>query len=362
MTPKQTLPRGITLDQNGKFIAWGFKDKKKHWLGSYLTLVQAIEARGAFLDKKEREKIASGSLPSYLPRFKTYLLKNDLSEMTIEIYLAYFSKLATFLGPKLKVSEVNDIHARNFLESERKKGTSPYTIKQYTLRFSKRIFSWLVQEKQCLLNPFSLVKVPNAEAPEQSFFTQDEIRAVIDFINAKRAKAISPALKAKYEYHAALIRFLFASMIRKQELLKLRKDEIDWPGRKVKILGKREGHTVIDLTLQAHDALKVLCAYSTNSPFVIAGTTYRSRASGLNRIFGRLTDNLRTHKVIDLSDRFFNCYSLRHSMAMHLVDKQKMPIEQVSRIMRHSNIKTTMHYYHLSPKNKARLVENAVSI
>lgn len=360
---KKLLPRGITLNQrNGRFIAWGSKEGKQVWLGDFESLAQAQEVRATFQREKELNAAVANSYGQRFALFIAHLEQQGLSPMTVNIYRTYGRKLEAFFGPRIPISSINTIHARNFIIQQKENGVSDYTIREYTLRYCRSIFRWFEKSGFTINNPFAGIKLPKVADPEQSYFTQEEIQKVIQYLEGKSSKARSKLRKSRYAYHIAIIKFLFSSGIRKQELLKLRQQDVDLVGRKVRIVGKTEGaNYAVNLSTVALDALRTLLASASNDYVIPGGTDYLNRASRISRIFSHLNSCLRNSNVLPLNGRHFNAYSLRHSLCMHLIGKG-LPIEEVSKVMRHSSIKTTMGYYHLSSEKRAQILDKAIDL
>lgn len=186
-------------------------------------------------------------------------------------------------------------------------------------------FSWLEEEDYILKSPMRRIhKIKTAKVVKQ-IITDEGMEKLRDVCSVPRDLAI--------------IDLLYSTGIRVGELVNLNIDDIDFEQRECIVLGKgdKERKVYFDAKSKIH-LQKYIQSRTDNNPalFVTLDAPFdRLKISGVEirlRELGRKTNIGRIHP-----------HKFRRTMATRAIDKG-MPIEQVQKILGHSQIDTTMQY------------------
>lgn len=193
----------------------------------------------------------------------------------------------------------------------------------------KSFFHWLYEEEFITKDPSIRIKPERNDSKPRSAFTDVEIETIRSFCKSWRERAI--------------IDTLYSSGIRVSELCGLNKSDIDLDKRELTIFGKGgkwrtsyiDASTVISLRMyfnlrdDANDAAFI----GEREPHA------RLSTSGVRTILNSISERSGVDNIIP--------HRFRHTMATRGINLG-MPIESVQMILGHSQIKTTLHYTHVS--------------
>ena len=177
-------------------------------------------------------------------------------------------------------------------------------------------FSWLEEEDYILKSPMKRIHKIKTKTVVKSVISDEGIEKLRDNCNEKRDLAI--------------IDLLYSTGIRVGELVNLNIDDIDFEGRECIVYGKgdKERRVYFDAKAKVH-----LKEYIDN------------RTDNNNALFVTLR-NLGKKLALER----IHPHKFRRSMATRAIDKG-MPIEQVQKLLGHSQIDTTMQYAMVNQNN-----------
>jgi len=229
------------------------------------------------------------------------------SERTIQYYKVTIEHLLK--NKETPVRRVTTEEMREYLSDYQKINNCSNTTIDNIRRNISSFFSWLEEEDYILKSPMKRIHKIRTKTVVKSVISDESIERLRDNCASKRDKAI--------------IDLLYSTGIRVGELVNLNISDIDLEGRECVVYGKgNKEKEALFVTLDApHDRLK------------ISGVEIRLRELGrkLN------LEKIHPHKF-------------RRSMATRAIDKG-MPIEQVQKILGHSQIDTTMQYAMVNQNN-----------
>ena len=193
-------------------------------------------------------------------------------------------------------------------------------------------FSWLEEEDYILKSPMRRIHKIKTTKTVKNTITDEEIERLRDQCGCKRDLAI--------------IDLLYSTGMRVGELVRLDIEDIDFNERECVVLGKgdKERRVYFDAKTKIHlqDYLTERC--DTNPALFVSldAPHNRLQISGVEvrlRMLGRSLgiDRIHPHKF-------------RRTMATRAIDKG-MPVEQVQKILGHSQIDTTMQYAIVNQNN-----------
>ena len=309
---------------------------------------------------------------------KIVLVLNEMSEyLTVEqmkkLQEVIVKTFAENEAPKTEIS--NDEFLKMFLDAKRIEGCSDRTIKYYRVtiehllknvvspirkittemmraylvdyqkinncgkttvdnirRNISSFFSWLEEEDYILKSPMRRIHKIKTQKTVKNIISDEEIEKLRD--NCKNIR------------DTAMIDLLYSTGIRVGELVKLNIEDIDFSERECVVFGKgdKERRVYFDAKSKIH-LKNYIESRKDNNPalFVTLNAPYdRLKISGVEiriRELGRMLNLEKVHP-----------HKFRRTMATRAIDKG-MPIEQVQKILEHSQIDTTMQYAIVNQNN-----------
>ena len=309
---------------------------------------------------------------------KIVLVLNEMSEyLTVEqtkkLQEVIVKTFAENEAPKTEIS--NDEFLKMFLDAKRIEGCSNRTIKYYRVtiehllknvvspirkittemmraylvdyqkinncgkttvdnirRNISSFFSWLEEEDYILKSPMRRIHKIKTQKTVKNIISDEEIEKLRD--NCKNIR------------DTAMIDLLYSTGIRVGELVKLNIEDIDFSERECVVFGKgdKERRVYFDAKSKIH-LKNYIESRKDNNPalFVTLNAPYdRLKISGVEiriRELGRMLNLEKVHP-----------HKFRRTMATRAIDKG-MPIEQVQKILGHSQIDTTMQYAIVNQNN-----------
>ena len=193
-------------------------------------------------------------------------------------------------------------------------------------------FSWLEEEDYILKSPMRRIHKIKTQKTVKNIISDEEIEKLRD--NCKNIR------------DTAMIDLLYSTGIRVGELVKLNIEDIDFSERECVVFGKgdKERRVYFDAKSKIH-LKNYIESRKDNNPalFVTLNAPYdRLKISGVEiriRELGRMLNLEKVHP-----------HKFRRTMATRAIDKG-MPIEQVQKILGHSQIDTTMQYAIVNQNN-----------
>ena len=188
--------------------------------------------------------------------------------------------------------------------------------------------------------------------------------------NAVKALIAAPGLKNKIGLrYTSIMSVLYTTAIRIDELLSMKiKDlHLDCSTPWVCVIGKgRKARTVYIPTKLVNLISKYIemeYGHSVVSdgyvfPSPIKGCFCKSSARGINKQIKKYAELAKTTCSEVPAD--VHCHKFRHSAATHCLEN-KMRIEQISKMLGHQNIKTTMDYIGITDKMREEAIKNLES-
>ena len=252
------------------------------------------------------------------------------SEKSLKYYESTILALLDELGKDVKHIVTDDI--RTYLtEYQARKQSSKVTIDNIR-RILSSFFSWLEDEDYILKSPVRRIHKVKTGTNIKETYTDEALELMRDNCTELRDLAI--------------IDMLASTGMRVGEMVLLNRDDIDFNERECVVFGKgdKERKVYFDAKTKIH--LKNYIATRTdNNPalFVSFNAPHnRLKISAIEicmRNLGRSLDLCRIHP-----------HKFRRTMATRAIDKG-MPIEQVQKILGHSQIDTTMQYAIVNQNN-----------
>ena len=273
------------------------------------TRVSNVEYLQMFIDAKRIEGCSDRTL-----RYYQVTVEHLLQTVEIEIRKMKTDDLRSYLADYQKINNCSKVTVDNIR------------------RNLSSFFSWLEEEDYILKSPMRRIHKIKTKQQVKEIISDEMIEKMRDNCKTKRDLAI--------------IDLLYSTGIRVGELVRLNISDIDFEERECVVYGKgdKERRVYFDAKAKLHLQNYIKSRTDDNPAlFVTLDAPYdRLKISGVEirmRELGRMLNIPKIHP-----------HKFRRTMATRAIDKG-MPIEQVQKILGHSQIDTTMQYAIVNQNN-----------
>jgi site-specific recombinase XerD len=259
----------------------------------------------------------------YIEEIKKRCILKGLSKETTKSYTYYVSKFLDFLD-KSRLN-LNNNGIRSYLLSQ--------DVGVNTSRLQYAAVSFFFRE--VLGKPFTFEQIPikKKEKTLPKVIAKEKIKKMIE--STKNLK------------HKLIIKLLYSSGLRLQELIDLKRKDLDFERELINVRkgkGKKDRVTLISDSLKI-DLLKYYSINQFKTEYVFEGRR------------GKYTKKS-VQKVLDLAGKKVGIkvtpHMLRHSFATHLLEAGT-DIRHIQKLLGHSDLKTTEIYTHISNKDLSKV-------
>lgn len=301
-------------------------------MSGYLSIAQMKKLQEVIIKtfaENEAEKTHISN-DEFLKMFLAAKRVEGCSERTIQYYRVTVYHMFTQIDSEVRKITTEDI--RGYLANyQRRNNCSNVTVDNVRRNISS-FFSWLEEEDYILKSPMKRIHKIKTKTVVKNTISDEGIERLRD--GCKEIRDL------------AMIDLLYSTGIRVGELVNLNIDDIDLEERECVVYGKgdKERKVYFDAKAKVHLRKYIESRDDQNSAlFVTLDAPYdRLKISGVEirlRQLGRKLDIERVHP-----------HKFRRTMATRAIDKG-MPIEQVQKILGHSQIDTTMQYAMVNQSN-----------
>ena len=292
-----------------------------------LKRLQEVLLKRLVKDEPEKKKISN---QEYLNKFLEAKKIEGCSERTIKYYKVTVEQLLKkVLHP---IRKVTTEQMREYLVDYQKINNCGKTTIDNVRRNISSFFSWLEEEDYILKSPMRRIHKIRAEKLVKNVITDEDIERLRDGCDCLR--------------DVAMIDLLYSTGIRVGELVRLNRADINFSERECVVFGKgdKERRVYFDAKSKIHLINYLKSRIDDNTAlFVSLDKPYnRLKISGVEIRLRQLGRKLHLDRV--------HPHKFRRSMATRAIDKG-MPIEQVQKILGHSQIDTTMQYAIVNQNN-----------
>ena len=266
----------------------------------------------------------------YLEMFINAKQIEGCSQRTLKYYRTTIEHL--FSLHSLPVRKMNTDLLRQYLTDYQKINNCGKSTVDNIRRNLSSFFSWLEEEDHILKSPMKRIHKIKTKTTVKETISDEDIEKLRDNCDVIR--------------DIAIIDLLYSTGMRVGELVNLDISDINFDERECIVYGKGEKERRVYFDAKAKLHLQDYLASRTDSNpalFVTLDAPHdRLKISGVEirlRKLGRKLNMIKIHP-----------HKFRRTMATRAIDKG-MPIEQVQRILGHSQIDTTMHYAIVNQNN-----------
>lgn len=241
--------------------------------------------------------------------------------------ISYYQTTVKHLLSKTEnsVRKITTEEMREYLSNYQKRNDCSNVTIDNVRRNISSFFSWLEEEDYILKSPMRRIHKIKTKTVVKSTISDEGIELLRDNCKEKRDLAI--------------IDLLYSTGIRVGELVNLNIEDIDLEGRECVVYGKgdKERRVYFDAKAKVHLKEYIETRRDDNEAlFVTLDAPHdRLKISGVEIRLRKLGRELNLDRI--------HPHKFRRSMATRAIDKG-MPIEQVQKILGHSQIDTTMQY------------------
>ena len=272
----------------------------------------------------------STSNQDYLQLFLDAKKIEGCSERTLQYYRVTIEKLLYKI--EVPIRKISTEQIRAYLsEYQQVNNCSKVTVDNVRRNISS-FFSWLEEEDYILKSPMRRIHKIKTKQQVKEIISDEAIERLRDSCCCPR--------------DLAMIDLLYSTGIRVGELVNLNIDDINFEARECVVFGKgdKERRVYFDAKAKLHSQ-DYLESRNDDNPalFVTLDAPHaRLKISGVEIRIRELGRRLNLNKI--------HPHKFRRTMATRAIDKG-MPIEQVQKILGHSQIDTTMQYAIVNQNN-----------
>lgn len=297
----------------------------------------------------------------HLKAFLEHLrLNENASAHTVRAYDSDLSQYLAFLAAQqhkrisdLGSSDLDHAGARAFVADLNKRGNSKASAAR-KLSAIRAFGRYLRREGAIDGDPAALVGTPRREQRIPNHLAVQEMSSLLD-----AADSSTPLGRRD----KAILELFYASGLRLSELVGLDLDDVNLPGRVVRVLGKGRKERIVPFNATTADALKACLAdRDTFRPASAASTAPAKRRAReplfLNYRGGRLSTRsvdkiVRRYAAASSTRLGISPHALRHSFATHLLEAGA-DLRAIQELLGHARLSTTQRYTHV---NAAQLID-----
>jgi integrase/recombinase XerD len=262
--------------------------------------------------------------------YKVYLVSKKIEGLSLETLRTYKCNLDEFfqcVNKPVQLITTNDI--RIYLYAMSQKGNTNRTIDGKRL-VVHTFFDWCVKEEYLDRNPAARINPIKFEVKPREPLSGIELELVRDACIDYRERA--------------LVELFYSTGCRVSEMVRLKKDDIDFQTKEVHLFGKGSKHRISYLNAKAEVYLKkywLTRKDKCDNVIVTVRRPYRGATKGqIEQIL---------HKLGERSGIGKNLYPhlIRHTTATDAIDRG-MNVTEVQKILGHEKLDTTMIYAKVS--------------
>ena len=301
-------------------------------MAEVLTIPQMKRLQEVLIDnlcEGETKKITISN-EEYLRMFLEAKRIEGCSERTTQYYRVTIEKMLESIETPIRKVTTEEI--RGYLAKYQEINNCGKVTIDNIRRNISSFFSWMEEEDYILKSPMKRIHMIKAPTQVKEIISDEAIETLRDHCSCKR--------------DLAMIDLLYSTGIRVGELVNLDREDIDFEKRECVVFGKgnKERRVYFDAKAKIHLRDYLESRTDDNKAlFVTLDAPYdRLKISGVEIRIRGLGRRLSLNKV--------HPHKFRRTMATRAIDKG-MPIEQVQKILGHSQIDTTMQYAIVNQNN-----------
>ena len=341
----------LGLGEESCKCGWRVSGRRDLW-GVKYTDNQRHTRRFGFVTRIEAEQLHAQWLDSLFSPVETQREEHVAVAEAISVYLDYLSgrgssyykdvarmlkRLSVVVGSETRLNQVTVAMAREFQRRIVDAGANLSTCDRH-VAMAKAMFSYTAPE---LPNPFKRVKMFHPDNLVIRMLKPEEELRVLE-----AAQRVS-LFRVPWIYHYVLI--AMRTGLRKQNIMRLRWDEIDFHQRSLTVRQKGDRRHRVPMASDIQELLR-------NTPKE-AVWVFPNKLTGMP--YMDFAKSWRAVKLMARIDPAFRFHDLRHHVASMLIKNTHNPLV-VQSVLGHSDIRVTQRYMHAFQDEMANAVETLV--
>ena len=300
-------------------------------MAEYLNISQMKKLQEVLLKNLQESETISSEITNYdyLEMFIAAKKIEGCPDRTVLCYRTTVEHLLKSIDTPIRKITTDEI--RGYLAKYQENGRCGKTTVDNIRRNISSFFSWLEEEDYILKSPMKRIhKIKTTQSVKETI-SDELIERLRDACSCKR--------------DLAMVDLLYSTGIRVGELVRLNIDDISFEERECIVFGKgdKEHRVYFDAKAKLH--LQDYLEERDDNPALFVTLDYphqRLKISGVEIRIRKLGRSINAEKI--------HPHKFRRTMATRAIDKG-MPIEQVQKILGHSQIDTTMQYAMVNQSN-----------
>lgn len=295
-----------------------------------LLTLDRVSTRYDVTRKELSLAVYNDDLPELVKNYIVCKKIEGLSEKTLETYLRTLRIFFEELRKSPEQISANDIRIFLF-KYQQQRDCSNRSLDKYR-GYLSGFFSWATDEGYLSSNPMKTVPSIKYERKSRQNLTQLELEYLREACETPRERAI--------------IDFLYSTGCRVSELAIIKLSDLDWNAKSVHLFGKGRKHRTSFINAKSEVALRAyLESRSDDCEYLF--TTERKP---IRKLTSNAIEKIVRAISVRASDKIgkpVTPHVLRHTTATTAL-QSGMPIEDISKLLGHESIDTTMIYAHTS--------------
>jgi len=278
------------------------------------------------------------------------LLEKKYSAHTVKAYEKDLRSFGEFIVEEFSQEDlihVNYPQIRNWIVSLVNSGISNRSVNR-KIASLKAYYKFLVKTNQLESTPLVGHKSLKIKKTVQIPFSEEEIADVISFIEPDSFKT---------SRDLAIVTMLYSTGIRRSELIGIKLQDLDFEGRLIKVLGKRNKERYIPLLPELCKQLSIYLEFRAslvNSKSVDLFLTENG-----DKIYETLVYRIINNYFSEASNKVKKSpHILRHSFATHLLS-HGANLNSVKELLGHSSLASTQVYTHSNIAELSKVYRNS---
>ncbi len=325
------------LIQKAKALGCKWSNTKRGW---YIKYTQEIEARAKtmFLYDRKNEALPKRNL-SFVNQVNTcsipkaYTDKLEVlrySSSTIGTYVSMFNRFMQYFS-SYHLDKITEQQIKDYLLYLVKRQKVSASVQNQMINAIKFYYEKVLGRKRHVY----FIERPRKEKQLPKVISEQEVRLILQQITNLK--------------HKCIISLLYASGLRRSELLNLRIQDIDFNKQMIFVRGakgKKDRTTILSESLSI--LLKKFITYYKPNYWVFEGPG-RTQYSGtsVGNVIKKYCKMANINKPV-------SAHTFRHSFATHLLE-QGTDVRYIQSLLGHNSSKTTEIYTHISNKRLAKI-------
>ena len=301
-------------------------------MAEYLSVAQMKKLQEVMLRNLSEKAAEKRQITNeeYLSMFISAKSIEGCSKRTLSYYK---STIETMLEEvRISIRKITTEDMRQYLANYQKRNNCSKVTVDNIRRNISSFFSWLEEENYILKSPMRRIHKIKTNQQVKEVISDEDIEKLRDHCSCKR--------------DLAMIDLLYSTGIRVGELVNLNISDVDFEARECVVFGKggKERRVYFDAKAKLHLQSYIESRNDDNPALFVTldSPNDRLKISGVEIRIRQLGRSLNLTKI--------HPHKFRRTMATRAIDKG-MPIEQVQKILGHSQIDTTMQYAMVNQSN-----------